>query len=279
MRRTAAITRLANVDGVGTLPADDDLRAECDAAQIALVKAGGNAARILAQGIRHRGPRPFAGDADPFADPELGPPEQMEPGECAGDLLRAGGELIRFSVSVPADAAAGVRPHAVPPASEQVPRGDLERCDGDGVGDAEIEDVAVVDEHPVTVFLETRNPTVDEDLLRQHDAPASAEHDSGRGIQHRLEALGCGKPCGTDVEERVRLDRLGAGSTSRQQDRGCDHQPHEALAHFANPMPRTAARALTRPKPYSWSRPGVPRSVALRSSADSTAAALVMPCA
>src|SRR5438045_1137233 len=113
MRRTAARTRLANVETAGTLPPDDDLRAEGDAAQIGLVEAGCNAARILAEGVRHRCPRPFAADADPFADAEFGPPEQMEPGEGPGDLLRGAGELVGFGIPVPADATPGVRPHAV----------------------------------------------------------------------------------------------------------------------------------------------------------------------
>src|SRR4051812_28913812 len=129
MRRTAASTRLANVDGGGTLPSDDDLRAECDAAQIGLVEAGGNAARILAQAVRHRRPRPFAPDAHPFADTEFAPPEQRNPGDGPGDLLRGGGDLPGLGVSIPAEAPAGIRPHAVPPASEPVPRGDVERCD------------------------------------------------------------------------------------------------------------------------------------------------------
>src|SRR3954469_5114221 len=158
MRRTAASTRLANVDGGGTLPSDDELRAECDAAQIGLIEAGGNAARILAQAVRHRRPRPFAPDAHPFAHTEFGTPEQMEPGECYGDLLSGGGELIRFGVSIPANATAGIRPHAVPPASEPVPRGDVEWCDRDCIGDAEIEDGSVVNECAVAVFLESRDP-------------------------------------------------------------------------------------------------------------------------
>src|SRR5438093_137791 len=69
-----------------------------------------------------------------------------------------------------------------------------------------------------------------------------------------------------------RLCRRGRREPERQEDRG------RRAVHFARPSPLSAARASTSPNPNVSSRPGAPRSTAVRSSRSSIAAGSVTPC-
>src|SRR6476469_2080021 len=135
IRRTAARTRRANVDGAGTSAPDHHLGAEGRTPEIRLVESRADATWLLAETVRDRRPFGFTGNPQPRGDADLRPAEQVKAGVRVLEAFVRRRELVRFFVAIPADSTACIWADGVSTATKAISAGDLERSNRDGVGD------------------------------------------------------------------------------------------------------------------------------------------------
>ena len=197
---------------VGALPADQHLHRHSKSTKIRLVEVGGDARR--ADGVRHARITDLAGDPQPLPCGVLD----------AGYGVIARKPLIRRLVSVRevrrflephgSDAAAHVRRHAAL-LGQPVAANDAHGVHGDGIGNAEAEDVAVHDDSALAGLLEVLERHVDEEVAEDRLATAAIEH-AARLIEDRLEAVAGLEPVDRNHPVAARAEgrrryRLGGG--------------------------------------------------------------------
>ena len=147
---------------------------------------------------------------------------------------------------------------------------------------AEMKDLAVVDEDLIACFLESGGREIDEVAIPKGDVEAAAVQRFNALPERRVEALRRREPCAGNLRERPEGNawrRLRARRRRRRAKGDCTgDERSQTRDHRARPSPRNELRASMRPYPNRSSRPGAPRSIANFSMAASIAAGAVMPC-
>src|SRR5687767_11731594 len=177
----------------------------------------------------------------------------MDAGESRVDSLALVGEGGLFFVEHPPQARAHIGRCAV--ALDAPPGRYRDRHDRHGFRNAQLEDLAVDDENPLTGFREAIDGYVQKGRSNAH-LGAAAEKSAARTVQHGAKALLRRELHVTELADAEDPEgvRLRCRRSGRSDQQACD-QRKDSNGHLTNPIPRSADRGCTRPWPYSSFRP------------------------
>src|SRR3954468_8671206 len=267
---------IIRVRAPGASATDDQLEPGRDTAQVVLPCLLGYATRAEDPGhvrVLHVHPQ-----ANPAVQTKLRPAVRDKTDVPGVDVVSRLRKRRGFLIAVGTDAGRGVWPHPRQAGeTEPISARDLERRDRRGERNAQPERLAAAEVRALARLPEPRCGELGEEAIVEHDLDTAAEERkvgllerSVEGIRRRERLIGRHHEWPERNPRRI-LRR------SRSGNRQAGQEQRDA-SHFANPSPRSAARASTRPNPNSSSRPVLPRSMAVFSSASSMTAGSVIPC-